>query len=422
MNFKLISNLKFKISNSQQGFAMTIITFFILLIMLSLALSMSILIFYRQRISTNIVKSTQSYYAAESGTEDALMRLKDNPSMAQLSYALTINNATTNVVIPDILGGSRVITSQGNAGNVNREIEAVYSLDGDGISFFYGAQVGDGGLTMNNGSRIMGSVFSNGNVSGGNGTIDNDLIVAGNSHSIDDITVSGNATAHSCLSPALIEGNLTYVTGGTRTCTVEGTISTQSAEIADQPLPISQTQINEWKAVALAGGTVGNTTINGTQSLGPKQVNGSLTLSNNAILNVTGTIYVTGNITMGNSSTIKLDSAFGGTGGVVVSDGLINTGNNSIFNGSGQVGSYVLILSTNTSDSAIVVSNNAAGAVFYTSAGGIEINNNVQVKEVTGYKILLNNNAVVQYDSGLANTFFSSGPSGGWKVTSWAEK
>jgi len=33
----------------------------------------------------------------------------------------------------------------------------------------------------------------------------------------------------------------------------------------------------------------------------------------------------------------------------------------------------------------------------------------------------LNNNVIITYDSGLADLNFSSGPSGGWNISSWQE-
>ena len=189
-------------------------------------------------------------------------------------------------------------------------------------------------------------------------------------------------------------------------------------------MPISESQIQEWKDDASVEIITGNVSIlNGqTSSMGPVKIVGSLTVANNAIVKLTGTIYVTGNIFVSNGSTIRLDSSYGSFSGVILSDGQISVGNNSVFTGSGQSGSYLLVLSTNSSGYAISVNNNAAGAIFYTTSGGILLSNNVSVREVTGYKVILNNNAVVQYDSGLENTFFSSGPGGGWKITNWKEE
>jgi len=304
-----------------------------------------------------------------------------------------------------------------------RTVETVYSLDAAAASFFYGAQVGEGGLDMSNGSRIKGNVFSNGNITG-TGTIDNEVIVAGNGHSIEDVYVGGSVQSYSCLASASV-ANLTYVTGGVHTCTVRGSTSLQSDEIPTQPMPISQSQINDWKTEAAAGQVItGNYSIgnNATVSLGHVKITGNLSFGNGAVLNITGVIYVQGNIIFGNSNTIRLDSSYGSLSGVFVLDGTMDTGNNTVLTGSGQEGSYLLVLSTNVSDTAIEVSNNADGAVFYTTVGGIKVNNNVSVSELVGYKVKLNNNAVLDYNSGLANTFFSSGPSGGWKVESWQEK
>ncbi|MEK7664502.1 MAG: hypothetical protein AAB340_03665 [Patescibacteria group bacterium] len=417
--------LSFKFYNSR-GFVISVITFFVLIIMISIAVTMSALVFYRQQIATNFVKSTQAYYAAEAGVEDALILLKNNPNISSLSYNLSVGDATTRVTINPTVGGSRVIDSQGNDSDRLRNIQTVYSIDSEGISFFYGAQVGDGGLEMNNGSRIKGNVFSTGNIRGANNAIiDNDVIVSGNEHSIDDIIIKGNALTYSCLSPAVIEKNLTYVIGGTRTCKVQGSITTQSEEIPPVPLPISQAQIDKWKTQATDGGVInGSVTIsnNQTQRLGPVKITGSLTVSNNATLTMTGTIYVVGDISVSNNGKIKLDSAYGSMGGVLVSDKAFSISNNGILQGSGQSGSYILVLSTYNSDSAVGIDNNATGAIFYASDGRINVSNSASVKGLTGYKIKLSNNAVIEYEIGLQNVFFSTGPSGGWKILSWGEK
>ena len=157
-------------------------------------------------------------------------------------------------------------------------------------------------------------------------------------------------------------------------------------------------------------------------SLGPKKINGNLSISNSAVLTLTGTVHVTGNITISNSAKIKLASSYGSLSGVIIADGTISPSNSSALQGSGKTGSYLLVLSTNTSNSAIAVGNSASGAIFYTSAGGISVSNSFSAREVTGYKLIMSNSATITYESGLANVFFSSGPTGGWKVTDWQEK
>lgn len=410
-------------NKGQEGFVVTIVTFFVLVIMLSIALTMAAVTAQRQRISTNAVKASQSYYAAEAGAEDAMLRLSNNPQMAPLTYSLTVNNSTANVTIPAIIGGSRSVSTQATTSSIVKKNQVVFAIDSQDVSFNYGAQVGAGGLTMSNSSRIMGNVFSDGSIVGsGSATIDNDVIVAGN-NSINGMYIKGNALVRSCIN-STIDGNLTYVLGGTNSCTVGGTTTVQAAPIPSQSLPIDQNQIDQWKADALAGGTLGSINLSGSQtmSLGPKKIIGNLSLSNTAVLTLTGTVYVTGTITVSNSAKIKLDSSYGSLSGIIMSDGAISPSNSSVLQGSGQAGSYLLVLSTSSSDSAITVGNSASGAIFYTSAGGIIVSNNFSAREVTGYKLNMSNSSTIQYESGLANAFFSSGPSGGWKVKSWQEK
>ncbi|KPJ56065.1 hypothetical protein AMJ49_05830 [Parcubacteria bacterium DG_74_2] len=138
-----------------------------------------------------------------------------------------------------------------------------------------------------------------------------------------------------------------------------------------------------------------------------------------------GTIYVTQDFSIANNATIKLDPDYSSTSGVVIVDGKSDIKNGSTLQGSGVVGSYLMILSTNPSldpaNPAINVNNNATGAVFYTSLGVIRLRNNMKIREATGYKLYLDNNAEIEYEVGLMNTEFSSGPSGGWIVASWKE-
>jgi hypothetical protein len=70
---------------------------------------------------------------------------------------------------------------------------------------------------------------------------------------------------------------------------------------------------------------------------------------------------------------------------------------------------------------AIDIANNAGTVILNAQNGYVRFSNNAGAKEATGYKIILDNNAYITYDSGLANVNFSSGPSGGWNIISWKE-
>ena len=127
----------------------------------------------------------------------------------------------------------------------------------------------------------------------------------------------------------------------------------------------------------------------------------------------------------GNNAVIKLDNSFKNLSSMIISDGKINVENGAVTQGSGENNSYLMLLSTNSSldpvNPAISVSNNAQAAIFYASAGAIHLSNNINIREATGYKLILDNNAIISYESGLANANFSSGTGGSWQVENWQE-
>jgi len=409
---------------NQKGYIISIVSYLVTATMLAMALSAGFLVAMGQKKVTNQVNSSQSYYIAEAGIEDAMIRLKKNPTLSPITYTLDVGQGSTQVAIPASIGASKTISSVATTKNMQRTIQASCSIANvDNVSFYYGVQVGPGGLTMGNGSRVMGNVFSAGNVSGG-GTIDNDLIVSGNGKSVSGVRVKGNAMAYSCLSGATFDGSLTYVNGGQHTCT-HGALTMQNEEISAQPMPIPQSQIDDWKTEAAAVRVInGNYTItnNQTESLGPVKITGTLTISNNATLNMTGTVYVVGNIILNNNAIIRLNSSYGSAGGVFITDGTINVSNGVNFYGSGQTGSYLLVISNSTSASAISIKNNTAGAVFYATNGTLSISNGVSLVEATGYRVSMSNNSTIQYSSGIVHIYFSSGTGGGWKITDWQEQ
>jgi len=145
---------------------------------------------------------------------------------------------------------------------------------------------------------------------------------------------------------------------------------------------------------------------------------------------------VRGYINIDNGSTIKCDPAYQERSCVVLSDSWIHVKNNGTFAGSGQSGSFILLISTLACDGssanppcdvphhngAIDLHNNAQGAIFYASRGLLTLHNGVQITEATAYKLYLNQNAEVIYQQGLQNVKFSSGPSGGYDIEYWIEK
>jgi hypothetical protein len=316
-------------------------------------------------------------------------------------------------------------------------------------------------LVMDNNSTVNGNVYSNGDITGAtltriNGdayavdTINSVIVqnisasrfidnsqVGGNADHYDlkRTNVTGNVSAHSMTgtpSDCVVGGNAIYNT--ISGCTISGTITTPNPTVPPDPtpqaFPVTDAQILEWQQAAEFGGVIGSQTITGVMSLGPIKINGDLELGNGSTLNMTGNIWVTGSVRLSNGSTLKLDPSWGDLSGVLLvgvtgstSAGYTDINNISQIMGSGNAGSFTMVISLRegTAANAIQVANNAAGAIIYAPYGLIDVVNNAQLKEVSGYKIHMNNNAVINYDSGLQNANFTAGPGAGWQVAdqSW---
>ena len=415
------------INKNNAGFTVVFSIFLILAVGLVIVLSTGYAGLNDIKMARNNIYSIKSHYIAESGIEDSLVRLRRGMDFSQ-NNNLTAGGGSATIEIADSVGGSRTITSVGNFSDRIRKSRVIYTINTDSISFFYGAQAGDGGILMENNSRIKGNVFSNGSVVGlaGKGYIDYTVKVAGIGNRIEGLVVGGDAYTHNCKN-STISGSLYFSGGGQENCTATNGIKEHPVE-ETKNLPVSEEQITKWKNNALEGGVFENNYIvlgGASDSIGPRKIIGNLTLQNNSTLIINGTLWVTGNITINNGAIFRLDSDYGSTSGIIIADGKIVVNNGAQVQGSGAEGSYVMFLSTNTSTDpafpAVDVYNNAQGAIFYASMGMIRLHNNMFIREATGYKLYLDNNAIIEYEVGLEDAAFSSGPGGSWEITAWKE-
>ncbi|OGF81461.1 hypothetical protein A2930_04425 [Candidatus Giovannonibacteria bacterium RIFCSPLOWO2_01_FULL_45_34] len=562
------------------GQAALIAVIFMMAIMLSAIFGVILLSLKEARVAGNNYKSRNSFFAAEAGIDDAIYRLLRGKNLSS-SYAVSLNGATADINVTNVSNNTRRIISSGDASGANRALSAEIVTGTDNVNFFYGVQVGDGGLLMGNNAVVNGNIYSNGNIEGDNGAVvTGDVVVAGGisgnpsveatttdsnfsfatvadnrdaaqsftanaTDRLNKISVylgkagspSGNITlkiaadnggkpatgnlasatiANSSVgaTPSWIDvsfssppnltngakywivldygsssavnywnwkkdsadgyadntgrytsdccsgnpvwtnagGDLNFRTwiGGVNTKIDGLTIGTSTAGTAHanlfvnttvrglvcpnqycfienpprEELPISDGVILDWKAAAAAGGTTaGDVIISGTQTIGPRKITGKLTVSNGATLIVGGTIWVVGDIVFDNLSIIKLAPEYDSFSGVILSDSKIDVKNNSVFSGSGEVGSHMMVLAAKDSidEEIINVDNNSEGVIYYAGKGRIKFSNNGVAKEATSYGLILDNNATITYESGLANVNFSSGPAGGWDIIEWKE-
>jgi len=237
---------------------------------------------------------------------------------------------------------------------------------------------------------------------------------------------SGDASAHA-VTNSTVHGSLYCQTGSgnNKAC------NTSQPVPSPQGFPISDANIVQWKEDAESGGTIaGDFNVEDEiASIGLRKITGDLYVINGGTLTLTGALWVQGDILLDNNAVIQLSSTYGINSGIIVVDGNVTISNNGNFEGSGQQGSYVMVVTTSdcprgngcNGANAIQVSNNAGTVILNAQQGTIHFSNNGGSNEAIGHTISLDNNALITYETGLANSNFTSGPSGGWDIARWVE-
>ena len=424
---------KVKKNYCQSGIASVAMVLVIMSIAMLVVASKSFVTVNSEKIKRNVLRSLESYYNAESGIEDALLRITNSGYTYGASNTFNLNGGTVVTTVSQS-GRVRTVVAEGKIGTAVRKVEVSLSTRNSGSgSFKYGAQIGAGGLTMRNNSKIIGNVYSAGNILAINSPeITGDAWVAG-ANSIQDFDSIGiGVDVHANTIKKCAIGRDAYyqnISGST----VVGTSYPASPDPPVEALPITLTQINNWKIEAETGGELAGYLLDSSEKgfLGPKKIAGDMNIINSAVLTLTGTVWVTGNVNFANNAAMQLSPLYGDASGVLIADGVITVNNNFYicgsegFNGAtcnAPTESFILVLSTNVGASAILMQNGTAlRAVMYTSNGTLALENNVRVVEATAYAMTIKNNVQVIYDSGLINLQFSAGPGGTWDIRTWKE-
>lgn len=262
---------------------------------------------------------------------------------------------------------------------------------------------------------------------------------------VDGSTIAGSVIAEN-VTDSTISGDLTCETESGNTVAGAKNCPTPVDPPIDPPpesMPVSNAQIQQWELDAEIGGVITPPGGPGTtyeasngETLGPVKIDGDLLITNGANINMNGIVWVKGDFSIDNNAVIQLSPGFGSESSVIVVDnpsfqqtkGKVRIYNNGNILGSGVEGSYIMVASTNkgviaSTDPAIQIENNVSGAIFFTSQGMLQISNNAELKEATGYLLQLDQNVSVEYESGLASTSFTSGPGGIWRILpeTWEE-
>lgn len=433
----MIQRSQEEVTNFKKGQATIIATLFFLFISLIVISGSSSLVLKESKIIKNLIFSKESYFLAESGIEDVSYRIMNLKSVDSTEI-LKIDDfyATTTVVTLDT--DQKEITAQGSVFNSIRKIKAKMTTD-TSLSFHYGVQMGEGGLIMENNSLVSGNVYSNGPINGsGSNLIKGDVVSAGPNGLINSIHSTSSAYSHN-ITNSTIDRDAFYV--NISNTNVSGTLHPNSPDQATSTLPISDEIIQDWEEAA-AVSVIDSPCpyeINDDITLGPVKITCDVEIKGNPTIVLLGPIWITGNLTAENTAIIKIDSSLGGKSVAIIVDkpadrstsSKILFKNSVSFQGSGSSGSYILVISQNNSAQgggdvkAIDVMNTVSGAILlYSGHGEIVLRNSLGslgLKEVTAYKIRLQNSANVIYEKGLANMLFQSGPAGGYSFGNWSE-
>jgi len=382
------------------------------------------------KVARDLFQSKQGLLLSNSGVADAIYRLNNNLLISSSTYLIIDNNVAT-TTITDTLGG-KVIRSSSNFSSYIRGIQLL-AVKGSGVSFHYGVQIGNGGLTMLGGTRIKGNVYSGGDVySDGSDGVTGSVIVSGPypgkiyGDGGDKFDIGGEAWANRVID--------TITTGVIYCNTGSGNNKNCNTSKGDAPtvdLPISDDMISQWKEDALAGGIqTGNLTVGyAGATIGPKKIIGDLLVNGGGTLTISGVIWVTGKITVSNGGKMKLATSFSGNSGVVISDKYIAISGGGTFSGSGLPGSFPMLLSTSdcpvssycSTYPAISLSDGAGAVILNAQNGTIKVDGGSSAREITGKQVIIDDGGDVIYDTGLVNQVFSSGPAGSFNISSFQE-
>lgn len=455
-------------SELKGGYAVLTTTVLVVIVSLALISGFTFFVFQEVRITRNFAHSIDAHYVSEGGIEDGLYRVLSGKQLTS-AETLKVGRGTTTILYT-ISGQTRTIRSEGKREAFQQNLETVLDTTKSGTNFIYGVQAGDGGIEMSNTAKIIGSVYSNGNIIGEDSPVITGDAFAASTSRIEVVTVNGharanlirnntvgkNASSTTNLDNVIVGANAyansliaSTITGDAYFMTKDGATTILGAQfpgtpppsiLPKLPMPIPDSQIDQWEAEAALGGIHTSpcpyVLSSGTTNLGPKKIACDMDIKNTAIVNLTGTLWVAGNLTIQNSAVVRLDPSYGANSGLIIVDdpanrsskGILEVKNSAQILGSGTTGSYVMLVSRNNSaesggnTDAIEVQNNSSAPIYYAPHGSIEIHNNANLKEVTAYKLEIRNNATVTYESGLQDVKFSSGPSGGYyDVRYWKE-
>lgn len=414
------------------------------------------------QIEATAIASNQAWYAAWSGIDELMYRLRSKQDFGAGPYTVNLTLANGATVSAQIQGDDiqKTVTATGFAADAVRRLEVKVASSSSKASFIFAAQAGEGGFEMEGQSTVIGegnvdgNVYSNGDVLGKSNSSGNaGSRILGSVWAVGKIGKltpgSGPYILKNAYAGVVNEcrvgivgdpqtGNITAPLPPGASCPYTGTFTLGNAPPA---VPLASVDANYWKTQAELGGTwVGNCNIsaldgtdctNGTNILGNVKITGDLTLPQGTNLTIDGPIWVVGDFSIAQNNILQASETLGKDSVVLVTSdpadplnkGKIVTASNVEYKLNSQGAGLIFIAENqgiDCADPAILMSSNTATVVFVAQDGCIKIASGSVISGVLGKKVYLSNNSSVRYDPALAQAIIST-DSGGWAVTSVKE-
>lgn len=433
-------------TTSRPGFA-TITTTIILGIAFAFAVILIDTVLTGRQAGRSLQETLQANQIAEAGAHKAIFCLNsvDNSKcggVAGINYPgesnVAFGGGTFTVVVTGS-GATKTVTSVGTtfAGRTRTIKADLTSIPPeDTPNFRYALQSGAGGAHMENNAEISGTIYSNGDIicQSTQAEITGDAYSSKTGGKIEKCKVDYHAHADKILNSD-VDGDAYYAVDPTDIAGTSVAGTKYSGQTTPATAPMPTLDLDFWRTAAEEGGIIyGDYTPADNSSFGPVKIVGNLIIDQNVDVTLNGPVWVVGDITTFNNSSISLDPAFGAYSTTVLADnpsdptdGQVTVVNNTEVSGSGDSRSHILFATTSNktsdTDPALSVANNASGAVFYAINGTMRLESNGGAKSLAGYRLFLDQNAVVTYVESEFTGTFSSSPGGTWRIMegTWRE-
>lgn len=454
-----MSNIK-----KQKGYAALLIIFVLGMVSVLIASSLLATGYGESLMGRTTNSSLKAFYAANSGVEDAVFKIRTIPNFGVSStqnFTLPVDTASAAVTVTGSQS-TRQITSVGTFGVYARKIVTTVQNTSVTPGFIYAIQAGTNGIEIDQQSSVKatsgdGNAYSNGYIAGAKsdtqaGACKNSAsAIFGSVWAVTNVDKLANNDKGPCVTKDASANSLNY-------CHVFGKRNAPSAPSgncdggtyvntpAPTPIPLPDMNIQGLKNYLTNKGTTfsGDCTADGTltscggvtNTVGNLIITGTLTVPSNKTLTVSGPVWVKGNIIFNSNVIIALANTIGQ---MVITDGIITSNSNVTFGGGGTA--FLLFLSTYNpypspsptptpgpssafcNTPAITVQSNTNDVLFYAPVGCVSVSSNSTFNgAILGEKIVVNNNSTVNYDPNLANAIFTINGPGGWQIQSFAEQ